>query len=187
MREVILASQSPRRQELLQRLVPSFSVQPADIDESMNPEMTPEQAVCDLARRKAQAIAQSHPLSLVIAADTSVVCDTIFGKPEDEADAARMLRSLSGRAHQVMTAVSVAGDGREKTEVSVTDVHFRPMSETEIADYIATGEPMDKAGAYGIQGYGSLFIERIEGDYYGVMGLPVCMLHQMLKKFPEKG
>ena len=139
MREVILASQSPRRQELLQRLVPSFSVQPADIDESMNPEMTPEQAVCDLARRKAQAIAQSHPQSLVIAADTIVVCDTIFGKPEDEADAARMLRSLSGRAHQVMTAVSVAGDGRDKTEVSVTDVHFRPMSETEIADYIATG------------------------------------------------
>ena len=98
-----------------------------------------------------------------------------------------MLRALSGRAHQVMTAVSVAGDGRERTDISVTDVHFRPMSETEIADYIATGEPMDKAGAYGIQGYGSLFIERIEGDYYGVMGLPVCMLHQMLKKFPEKG
>ena len=187
MREVILASQSPRRQELLQRLVPSFSVQPADIDESMNPEMTPEQAVCDLARRKAQAIAQSHPQSLVIAADTIVVCDTIFGKPEDEADAARMLRALSGRAHQVMTAVSVAGDGRELTDVSVTDVHFRPMSETEIADYIATGEPMDKAGAYGIQGFGSLFIERIEGDYYGVMGLPVCMLYEMLKEFPEKG
>ncbi|MDO5547573.1 MAG: Maf family protein [Eubacteriales bacterium] len=187
MRNVILASQSPRRQELLQRLVPAFSVQPADIDESMDPAMAPEQAVCDLARRKARAIAGEHPQSLVIAADTIVVCDTIFGKPEDEADAARMLRALAGRAHQVMTAVSVVGDGGEETRVSVTDVHFRPMSEQEIAAYIATGEPMDKAGAYGIQGAGSLFIERIEGDYYGVMGLPVCMLYQMLEKFPEKG
>jgi septum formation protein len=187
MRKVILASQSPRRQELLKRLIPEFSVQPADIDESMDSAMTPEQAVCDLARRKAHAISDEHPEALVIAADTIVVCDTIFGKPEDPADAARMLRALSGRTHQVMTAVSVVGEGKEENRVSVTDVRFRTMTEKEIADYIATGEPMDKAGAYGIQGFGSLFIERIEGDYYGVMGLPVCMLGKMLERFPEKG
>ena len=187
MRNVILASQSPRRQELLRRLVPEFSIQPADVDETMNPAFSPEKAVCELARRKAQTIAQTHPDALVIAADTIVVCGSIFGKPENTEDAARMLRALSGRTHQVMTAVSIAGGGREETCVSVTEVHFRPMSEREIADYIATGEPMDKAGAYGIQGIGSLFIERIEGDYYGVMGLPVCMVSQMLERFPEKG
>lgn len=184
-KQVILASQSPRRQELLGRLVSQFSVQPAEIDETLNDALPPEQAVAELAHRKAQAIAQTQTDALIIAADTIVVCDTIFGKPRDEADAARMLRALSGRTHQVMTAVSVVCEEWEQTKVSVTDVCFRTMTDQEIASYIATGEPMDKAGAYGIQGYGALFIERIEGDYYGVMGLPVCMLHQMLEQFSK--
>ena len=179
-KQIILASQSPRRQELLHRLVDAFTVQPADVDETMDPALSPQEAVAELSARKARAIAQAHPDALIIAADTIVVCDTVFGKPTDEEDAARMLRALSGRAHQVMTAVSVADGGEMDTQVSVTDVHFRTMREREIRDYIASGEPMDKAGAYGIQGLGARFIQRIEGDYYGVMGLPVCLLGQML-------
>ncbi len=185
-KQVVLASQSPRRQELLHRLFDEFAVCPADIDETMNPNLTPKDAVAELSARKAQAVAGQHPDALVIAADTIVVCGTIFGKPADEADAARMLRELSGRAHQVMTAVTVQCGGAIRTEVSVTQVHFRPLREPEIADYIRSGEPMDKAGAYGIQGRGALFIEGIEGDYYGVMGLPVCLLYEMLKQLPGK-
>ena len=185
-KQVILASQSPRRQELLHRLFDEFAVCPADIDETMNPNLTPKDAVAELSARKAQAIAQENPDAMVIAADTIVVCGTIFGKPTDEADAARMLRELSGRAHQVMTAVTVQCGAAVQTEVLVTQVHFRPLREKEIAAYIRSGEPMDKAGAYGIQGRGALFIERIEGDYYGVMGLPVCLLHEMLEQLSGK-
>lgn len=185
-KQVVLASQSPRRQELLHRLFDEFAVCPADIDETMNPNLTPKDAVAELSARKAQAVAGQYPDALVIAADTIVVCGTIFGKPTDEADAARMLRELSGRAHQVMTAVTVQCGAVVQTEVSVTQVHFRPLREKEIAAYIRSGEPMDKAGAYGIQGRGALFIEGIEGDYYGVMGLPVCLLHEMLEQLPGK-
>lgn len=185
-KQVVLASQSPRRQELLHRLLEQFTVCPAEIDETMNPDLTPHDAVAELSARKAQAVAETYPDALVIAADTIVVCDRIFGKPTGEADAARMLRELSGRAHQVMTAVTVQCGDEVRTEVSVTQVHFRPLRESEIAAYIRSGEPMDKAGAYGIQGRGALFVERIEGDYYGVMGLPVCLLHEMLEQFPGK-
>lgn len=185
--KIILASQSPRRRELLERLFDEFEIKPACIDETMDGSKTPGDAVMELSERKALAVAESEPEALVIAADTIVVCDRIFGKPEDEADAARMLRELSGRAHQVMTAVSIAKDGKTMTRLSVTDVHFRELSEDDIADYIATGEPMDKAGAYGIQGRGGLFIPRIEGDYYGVMGLPICLLEQLLRDIQKKG
>ena len=185
-KQVVLASQSPRRQELLHRLFDEFAVCPADIDETMKPDLTPKDAVAELSARKAQAVAGQYPDALVIAADTIVVCNRIFGKPTDEADAARMLRELSGRAHQVMTAVTVQYGDAARTEVSVTQVHFRPLREQEIIDYIRSGEPMDKAGAYGIQGRGALFIEGIEGDYYGVMGLPVCLLHEMLERLPGK-
>lgn len=179
---VILASQSPRRKELLARIFSEFQVCPAHADESLTPRFTPKQNVACLAQRKAQAVAQnSDPQALIIASDTIVVCDdVILGKPKDEADAVRMLQQLSGRTHQVMTAVCVKTPERELTQVSVTDVTFRTLREGEAEAYTATGEPMDKAGAYGIQGMGGLFVAGIDGDYYGVMGLPICMLHEML-------
>lgn len=183
-RPVVLASQSPRRRELLARVVPEFSVCPADVDETVQPGSTPEQAVADLARRKARAVsAQCGQETLVIAADTIVVCDgAILGKPADEADAVCMLHLLSGRTHQVMTAVCVRTSGHEDTQVSVTDVTFRALHSGEAEAYAACGEPLDKAGAYGIQGRGGLFVSRISGDYYGVMGLPICMLAEMLRQ-----
>lgn len=162
-----------------------FSVCPADIDETMPPELSPKDAVAQLSRRKAEAV-DCAPEDCVIASDTIVVCDRILGKPEDEADAVRMLKLLSGRTHQVMTAVTVRRGGCADTRVSVTDVTFRPLEDGEAERYAATGEPLDKAGAYGIQGGGALFIERIEGDYYGVMGLPVCMLHTMLREMERE-
>lgn len=182
---IILASQSPRRRELLARVTPEFCVQPADVDETLPADAAPRDAVADLARRKARAVfagAQQQECALVIAADTIVVCDdAILGKPNDEADALRMLHMLSGRTHQVMTAVCVRTAAHEDTLVSVTDVTFRALHPGEAARYVASGEPMDKAGAYGIQGAGGLFVSRIDGDYYGVMGLPICMLGEMLR------
>ena len=180
---IILASQSPRRRELLARIVPDFAVKPVDADESLSPDCTAKQNVAQLAQRKARAAAQQADAdALIIAADTIVVCDDeVLGKPVDQADAVRMLHLLSGRTHQVMTAVCVKTAQRELTDVSVTDVTFRTLRDGEAEAYAASGEPMDKAGAYGIQGAGSLFIPRIDGDYYGVMGLPVCMLGEMLR------
>lgn len=181
---IILASQSPRRRELLARLVPEFSVCPADVDESLAPGCTPEENVRQLAQRKARAAcAQADSGALVVAADTIVVCDgEILGKPADEADAVRMLRALSGRTHQVMTAVCVKTAAYEDAAVSVTDVTFRALHDGEAEDYVASGEPMDKAGAYGIQGMGGRFISGICGDYYGVVGLPICLLDEMLRR-----
>ena len=195
-RPIILASQSPRRKELLGRIVPAFAVCPADVDESMSLACTPKENVYKLAQRKACAVfKQADPSALVIAADTIVVCDDeILGKPQDEADALRMLTMLSGRTHQVMTAVCVKTAGQTVTDVSVTDVTFRTLHDGEAQAYIAGGEPMDKAGAYGIQGAGGLFVSGISGDYYGVMGLPICMLSEMLRQIcgspaaePQKG
>lgn len=184
---VILASQSPRRRELLSRIFSNFSVCPADVDESIPETMKPKQAVAMLSQRKAQAVSTQHPHDMVIAADTIVVCDdVILGKPSDQEDAVRMLHQLSGRTHQVMTAVCVREDGQELTEVSVTDVTFRTLRDGEAERYAAGGEPMDKAGAYGIQGQGGLFVSRIAGDYYGVMGLPICLLSEMLEQMKNK-
>lgn len=181
---IILASQSPRRRELLARLVPQFDICPADVDESLSPDCTPKENVQRLAQRKARAVSeQAGRNALVIAADTIVVCDdVILGKPEDESDAVRMLRMLSGRTHQVMTAVCVKTADRECSEVSVTDVTFRTLHHGEAEVYAASGEPLDKAGAYGIQGAGGVFISGICGDYYGVMGLPLCLLSEMLRQ-----
>lgn len=183
-RPIILASQSPRRKELLGRMVRGFEVLPADVDESMSADCSPRENVCRLAQRKARAVfAQAEPTALVIAADTIVVCDDeILGKPTDQADAVRMLEMLSGRTHQVMTAVCVKTADTELAEVSVTDVTFRRLHEGEAKAYAASGEPMDKAGSYGIQGAGGLFVSGIDGDYYGVMGLPICMLSEMLRQ-----
>lgn len=181
---VILASQSPRRQELLARITDTFVVCPANVDERMSSAYTPKENVRLLAQRKATAVfAEAAPEALVIAADTIVVCDDIIlGKPHDESDAVRMLTMLSGRTHQVMTAVCVKTADTEQTEVSVTDVTFRPLHEGEAEAYAASGEPMDKAGAYGIQGQGGLLVSGIDGDYYGVMGLPICLLNEMLQR-----
>lgn len=183
--ELILASASPRRQELLRGLGFCFEVRTADIDETMDASRGAEAEVARISRAKAEAVRdQVQRDALIIAADT-IVCvdDRILGKPHTEAEAAEMLRLLSGRAHQVRTGVTVLRGDTALTEVETTQVHFRTVTETEIAAYIATGEPMDKAGAYGIQGRAAVFAEGIEGDYFNVMGLPLCRLDQMLKQF----
>ena len=183
---VILASASPRRQELLKLFGFPFCVRVADIDETMDPGNPPYDEVARVSRLKAQAI-DREPEDIVIAADTIVVCEgAVLGKPRSEADARRMLRFLSGRDHQVMTGCTVLRGGHAETFTEVTDLHFRPLSEKEIARYVAGGEPMDKAGAYGIQGGAALFCQRMEGEYYNVMGLPVCRLGQVLRQIlPE--
>ena len=183
---LILASQSPRRKDLLQLLRVPFQVCPADIDEGMDPTLPPQQEVARVSKLKAEATA-CEPGDVVIAADTIVVLQSkVLGKPVDKADAVAMLQALSGRDHQVMTGMTVLRDGKSITHTEITDVHFRPLSETEILRYVETGEPMDKAGSYGIQGFAAPFVEGIRGDYYNVMGLPVCRLLEMLRQIaPE--
>ncbi len=177
---IILASQSPRRRELMEKFHIPFSVQVADIDETMDAGKPPYDEVARVSRRKAEAIPHGYE-DVVIAADTIVVCDgKVLGKPESEEDAFRMLAMLSGRDHQVMTGFTVLYRDKVKVCTEVTDLHFRDLSEKEIWNYIRTGEPMDKAGAYGIQGGGALFAEKIAGDYFNVVGLPVCKLGQVL-------
>ena len=178
--QLILASQSPRRRELLGLFHLPFSVQVADVDETMDPDLPPDREVARVSRAKAEAIPRS-PDDIVIAADTIVVLGSrVLGKPADAAQALEMLTALSGKDHQVMTGVTILRGDRVLTHTEITDIRFRPLSRKEILAYIATGEPMDKAGAYGIQGGAALFAEGIHGDYYNVMGLPVCRLWQML-------
>lgn len=180
---IILASASPRRKELMGLLKLPFAVKVADIDETMDPEKTPFEEVARVSRRKAETV-KRQPGDVVIAADTIVVCkDRVLGKPADKQEAFEMLHLLSGQKHQVMTGMTVLGDDRCVTCTEVSDIYFRELSDEEILDYIATNEPMDKAGAYGIQGGAALFVQRLEGDYYNVMGLPVCRLSQILKEF----
>lgn len=184
---IILASQSPRRKELMGLLRLPFTVRVADIDETMDPAKAPFEEVARVSRLKAEATPRQDT-DIVIAADTIVVCEgQVLGKPKDEADAFQMLRLLSGKAHQVMTGLTVLQGGKAVTCTEVADIHFRDLSDKEIGDYIATGEPMDKAGAYGIQGGAALFADRLEGDYYNVMGLPVCRLNLILREFMEDG
>ena len=183
---LILASASPRRQELLKLFGVPFSVRVADIDETMDPGKPPFDEVARVSRLKAKAIAREAG-DVVIAADTIVVCEgRVLGKPRSEAEAAEMLQLLSGRDHQVMTGCTILRDERCETFTEVTDLHFRPLRKSEIDRYVASGEPMDKAGSYGIQGGAALFCERMVGDYYNVMGLPVCRLGETLRKMvPE--
>ena len=182
--DIILASQSPRRRELLERMGLSFRVITPDIDEHMDRPLPPGELVAAISAEKARAVAaQAGPEAIVIAADTVVALDgAVLGKPGDERDAARMLSALSGRTHQVFTGLTVAQGGAVRTVSEETAVTFRPLTEGEIAAYVRTGEPMDKAGAYGIQGYGALLVEGIRGDYYNVMGLPVCRLGGLLRE-----
>ena len=181
---LILASASPRRSELLRTLGLQFYVRPAKGEEHPEPGLSGGETAKRLSRAKCLEIAaDADENAVVIAADT-IVCldDEILGKPSDEEDAERMLKALSGRDHRVFTGVTVARGGRVLSDYEETAVHFRPLSEREIEAYIATGEPMDKAGAYGIQGRASLFVRAIEGDYFNVVGLPLCKLGQMLNE-----
>ena len=179
---VILASSSPRRRELLTLIGLDHEVRPADVDETLLPGEIPWAYAERLAREKASASAR--PGAVSIGSDTIVVVDgDVLGKPRDQAEAAGMLRRLSGRAHTVMTAVAVAFEGDLRSEVVKVGVTFRSLRDDEIADYIRTGEPMDKAGAYGIQGFGSAIVECIEGDYFSVMGLPVVRMLTLIERF----
>lgn len=180
---VILASASPRRRELLELVGIVHEVRPADIDESLWPGETPVGHSERLARGKAHAIAAAAGDAVVIAADTIVVVDgDILGKPKDVAHATEMLRRLSGRQHTVYTAIAVARGERTESAVEAVEVVFRALSDSEIAEYIATGEPMDKAGAYGIQGFGATIVERVDGDYFSVMGLGMRRLVALLER-----
>ena len=179
---LVLASASPRRQELLRNAGILFDVQPAHIPENPRPGEQAKDFAERLAREKALAVAKERPRDVVLGADTVVVVDgRILGKPVDVADAARMLRMLSGREHQVITGVCVVANGQSSVANETTAVTMSEISENEIADYLATGEPMDKAGAYAIQGVASRWIPRIEGDYSNVVGLPVALVWRMLR------
>jgi septum formation protein len=186
MPHIVLASQSPRRQELLGRMgIRDFSIVVPDVDESVDPSLSPEETVCAIARRKGEAEAKMAAAEdIVITADTMVFLgDARLGKPRDEEDALRMLKALSGAKHTVWTGVSVRCGEKEETFGVATDVYFRRCEERELRGYIATGEPMDKAGSYGVQGLACLFVERIEGDFYNVMGLPIEALGRSLTRF----
>ncbi len=183
--EIILASQSPRRRELLERMGLDFRVLAPHVDEHMPRAAEPAELVEALSRRKADAAAAlAGPDPLIIAADTVVSLDgEILGKPGSPDAAAAMLSRLSGREHRVYTGVTVRRGDQSTTFHETAEVRFRPLTEREIAAYVATGEPLDKAGSYGYQGTGALMVEGITGDYYTVVGLPLCRLGQELKRF----
>lgn len=176
-----LASASPRRRELLASLGVAFEVAPADLDERVLPGERPEAYVRRLAAEKARAVQARRPGGSVLGADTEVVLDgRILGKPRDHEEARAMLRALAGRAHEVWTGVALATDEGIRVEAVRTDVWFRALDDDEIAEYVATGEPMDKAGAYGIQGGAARFVERVEGSYTNVVGLPLEVVGAMI-------
>ena len=183
---LILASQSPRRKELLGLFGIPFTVRVADIDETMDPSLPPADEVARVSRCKALAVSREQA-DVVIAADTIVVCQgRVLGKPHSEQEAMDMLSLLSGRNHQVMTGVTVLYQDQIQTFTEVTDLHFRELTQGQMRRYVESGEPMDKAGAYGIQGGAALFCTRLVGDYYNVMGLPVCRLGEVLRQMvPE--
>lgn len=177
MPRVVLASASPRRRDLLALIGIPHEVSPADVDETYLNGERPREHAERLARAKAAKVSASESDALVIGSDTIVVVDgTVLGKPRDETDAARMLATLSGRTHVVITAVAAAHGGRVVSAVEEVNVTFRDLTREEIESYIATREPMDKAGAYGIQGFGATIVRRVEGDYFAVMGLPLVKL-----------
>ena len=180
---IILASASPRRRELLKFITEDFTVRVSDAQEVTDPALPAEETVKSLAVIKGEAVAEGFPADTVISADTIVVLDgKILGKPKNEEAAFRMLSSLSGRTHEVFTGVCVLHSGRRLVFAERTEVSFFPLSEDEIREYIATGEPADKAGAYGIQGKGCTLVKAISGDYNNVVGLPVAGLNRLLKE-----
>ena len=185
-KRIILASKSPRRKELMGLLFPQFEVQASDVDETLPEGVSLGRAVELLALRKGQAVAGAEPDALVIAADTLVTLGSVvLGKPTGREDAARMLRLLSGRVHQVYTGVALLEGERTNRFHCVTDVEFSPLTEEEIRWYLSTGEPFDKAGAYGIQGYGARFIRGVREDFFNVMGHPVNELYRQIMQFTK--
>ncbi len=186
MAKIVLCSASPRRRELLERIgITDFDIRVPEVEESCPEGLSPERTVAYISREKAEAARRlCTPEELFITADTLVFLDgRRLGKPRDEADALQMLTALQGRRHTVCTGVTVGRGERLETESETTDVIFRPASEAELLAYIRTGEPMDKAGAYGVQGKGALRVEGLEGDFFNVMGLPVLRLSRMLHRF----
>ena len=186
MAKIVLCSASPRRQELLRRIgIENFDIRVPEVEESFPAGLTARETVEYISREKAQAArALCAPDEIFITADTMVFLDhQRLGKPRDEAEALRMLTALQGRHHTVCTGVTVCQGDRMETESEATEVTFRPASEAELLGYIRTGEPMDKAGAYGVQGKGALLVEKLNGDFFNVMGLPVLRLSRMLGRF----
>ena len=178
---LILASASPRRRDLLIQAGLRFDVLPAHIDETLHPGESPINYVQRLALEKAQAIHALHPNAIVLGADTTVVLDNeILNKPTDLADAERMLRALSSRAHQVHTSIAIVTPPTQRPHIETTDVFFSPIPPADLAHYLATGDSLDKAGAYGIQGYAARWIRRIEGDFFNVVGLPIAATIRLL-------
>ncbi len=185
---LILASASPRRQELLRLAGLDFVVSPAKRKELLPNGIPPEEAPLYLAAQKAGDVAVDYPEAMVIGCDTVVILDGILmGKPDDEADAVRMLRRLSGKRHDVLTGVCIRRQTEQHSFCEKTEVEFYSLTEREIEEYVATGEPLDKAGAYGIQGRGGLLVKAIRGDFYNVVGLPVSRLCRVLRNLAEGG
>lgn len=182
---LILGSGSPRRRELLSLITPLFAIDTPEVDESLPEGLVPQRAVMTLAKKKAEAVAKHHTENdIVIGSDTIVVLDgEILGKPTDREDAKAMLRRLSGDTHRVFTGVCIHHSGKSETFYSEASVTFAEMTDGEIDEYLDTGEPFDKAGAYGVQGFGARYIKSIDGDYYAVVGLPVQQLYRELRKF----
>lgn len=187
MNKIILASASPRRKELMTLAGYDFEVKCADIIETVPENAKPEDVVMSLALQKAQAVARENPEAIVVGSDTVVALDEkILGKPHSKQEAVEMLRSLSGRCHRVYTGVAIIKGEELKSFFEKTEVEFYPLSDEETESYVATGEPMDKAGAYGIQGRGALLVKGIDGDYFNVMGLPIAKLYREMKDFYDE-
>lgn len=180
---VILASSSPRRKELLKKSISSFDIIPADIDESVRDRETPQKYVARMAEEKALAIAQKYPDDIVIGCDTTVVLgNSIMGKPQNDTEARLMLKRLSQLTHQVLTSIYIKTPNKIYRKTEVVQVTFYKLEEIDIEMYIQTGEHRDKAGAYGIQGQGALFVKEIKGDYYSIVGFPLGYVHQVMKE-----
>lgn len=186
--ELILASQSPRRRELMGRITEHFTVVVSDVEEVRDPAWPVQELPRYLAAQKAEAVSKSRPDALVIGADTIVALDgTVLGKPRDDEDAFLMLKNLSGKTHKVLTGVAFYRGGKELSSfVQTTEVDFYPLSDRQIRRYLVTGEHRDKAGAYGIQGFGGLFVEGIRGDYFNVVGFPLAKVAKELEKWEDR-
>jgi septum formation protein len=183
MQNLILASSSPRRKELLENLRLTFAISSSDVDESFDPELSPEEIVMELAERKARAVFKQNSDAFVIGSDTIVVANNrILGKPADEAEAVRMLKTLSGSQHEVYTGVCIVSPTSSAKFYEKTEVWFWELTDDEIRSYVQSGEPLDKAGAYGIQQLGSMLVKKINGDYFAVVGLPVARTIRELQR-----
>lgn len=183
MQDLILASSSPRRKELLENLHLTFTISSSEVDESFDPALSPQEVVMELAERKAQTVFTKNQQAFVIGSDTIVVANQqILGKPKDEAEAFKMLKSLSGQQHEVFTGVAIVSPTNTIRFYERTEVWFWELTDEEINAYVQSGEPFDKAGAYGIQQLGSMLVKKIHGDYFAVVGLPVARTIRELKK-----